>query len=104
MVVSSCYHGYRSTPAPQVWDSDTDSRIDFLPNPDHTHSDVIAYMVENDVILKALREGLAACENVSVQENVSLKTVLRNSTFDRDGWMKIELDTGETISTRLLVS
>lgn len=71
----------------------------------------LAYIVENDVILEALRQRLSALsDRVEVQYQTAAKSyVIPGSTPGHDGvdqntWVTIETDKGQSIQTKLMVS
>lgn len=92
----------------QVWESCSDSVITF--NDEELMND-LAYIVENDVILEAIRRQLSSLsDRVEVRYQTSAKSyIIPGSTpghdnVDQNTWVTIETDKGQKIQTKLLVS
>lgn len=91
----------------QVWESCSDSVITF--NDEELMND-LAYIVENDVILEAIRRQLSSLsDRVEVRYQTSAKSyIIPGSTpghdnVDQNTWVTIETDKGQKIQTKLLI-
>lgn len=91
-----------------MWESCSDSVITF--NDEELMND-LAYIVENDVILEAIRRQLSSLsDRVEVRYQTSAKSyIIPGSTpghdnVDQNTWVTIETDKGQKIQTKLLVS
>lgn len=90
-----------------MWESCSDSVITF--NDEELMND-LAYIVENDVILEAIRRQLSSLsDRVEVRYQTSAKSyIIPGSTpghdnVDQNTWVTIETDKGQKIQTKLLV-
>ncbi|XP_033105378.1 ubiquinone biosynthesis monooxygenase COQ6, mitochondrial-like [Anneissia japonica] len=84
----------------QVWDACSDALITFDQG-DLTIS--VAHIVENDVTLRALSKQLEKTK-VEVQYNTKAKKIEFPSKVDPSAWVKIQLENGKFIETRLLIA
>lgn len=80
----------------QVWDSDGTGQVDF--SADMAAAPALGWMVENQHLVAALYQRLAACPSVHWHSNSRVASV----TPEEHGW-QVLLASGETLTTRLLV-
>ena len=94
----------------QVWDSDTESRIAFSPAMDSADEEssppTIAHIVENDLILQALHERLLTLPSVELQRGARVSGVSLPRVWVGQGeeWVKVHLEDGRSLESRLLAS
>lgn len=90
----------------QVWDSCSDSIITF--NNDDLN-DNLAYIVENDVILEAVKRSLPKSHNLNIKYNTSAKSYIipgitpGHDGLDQNSWVTVQLNDGSEIKTKLLI-
>ncbi|XP_063429191.1 ubiquinone biosynthesis monooxygenase COQ6, mitochondrial-like isoform X2 [Mytilus trossulus] len=90
----------------QVWDSCSDSMITF--NNDDLN-DNLAYIVENDVILEAVKRSLPNSQNLNIKYNTSAKSYIipgitpGHDSLDQNSWVTVQLNDGSEIKTKLLI-
>lgn len=91
----------------QVWDSCSDSMITF--NNDDLN-DNLAYIVENDVILEAVKRSFPKSHNLNIKYNTSAKSYIipgitpGHDGLDQNSWVTVQLNDGSEMKTKLLVS
>ncbi len=88
----------------QVWDACSDAVIT-MNNEDM--SDALAHIVENNVTIMALSKQV---EKLSSNVQVNYKTLVTDvhvpeqHVFEEASWVRIELQNGESVNTRLLIA
>merc|ERR1719369_590458 len=91
----------------KVWDSCSTAAIQFGDKELNIKQNLLNYIVENDLTVKALTEVLNVCDNVEVKYNAKVKHYHLPSKDEKESRPKeevlIELEGGEMISTQLLV-
>ncbi|XP_064602568.1 ubiquinone biosynthesis monooxygenase COQ6, mitochondrial-like [Liolophura sinensis] len=101
-----CNMRYQPVKRMQVWDSCSDSLITFS-QADMTED--LAYIVENDVILASITARLNALgDRVDVRyrtqaKAVSLPTPVEDVASTESPFVRVHLENGETLQTRLLI-
>lgn len=65
-------------------------------------SKVVAYIVENDLLISAVNEQLNNLDNVTVINEAKVKSY--NLPLERNGLVKVNLEDGTTFQCKLLVS
>lgn len=63
---------------------------------------VVAYIVENDLLIAAVSKQLSAVDNVTVINEAKVKSY--NLPLEKNGIVKVNLEDGSTFQCKLLVS
>ena len=74
-----------------------------------TDDEMMGYIVENNVIIKALDDQLKNYENVDIKRGVALSNMSSWQPDEQGGrvpnpWLQLKLTNGQSVTTRLLVS
>ncbi|XP_074663028.1 ubiquinone biosynthesis monooxygenase COQ6, mitochondrial-like isoform X2 [Tubulanus polymorphus] len=84
----------------QVWDACSDAMINFdLGSGDEN----LAYIVENDVIIEGIKRSFPKSDNIKIQYSSQVKEYSFPESDANDRWVKIQLDNGDILQTRLLI-
>uniref|UniRef100_A0A336KKH4 Ubiquinone biosynthesis monooxygenase COQ6, mitochondrial n=1 Tax=Culicoides sonorensis TaxID=179676 RepID=A0A336KKH4_CULSO len=82
----------------QIWDALSDAQISFRS--DNSLSS-LAYIVENDLILRAVYQELTQCSNVIIRNESKVEKIILN--FEKTNKQKIKLVSGEEFLCDLIV-
>jgi 2-octaprenylphenol hydroxylase len=82
----------------EVWDADGTGRIDF--DAAEVDAPVLGHIIENGLIAASLLAGLGRCANLSLLDRVKLADL----DLTHQDAVKVQLDDGSELSTRLLVA
>lgn len=85
-----------------VWDGEGNASIHFSSA--EVRQDHLGHIVENSIIVTALRKKLATHKNITLVQPAKISAFTQVDSVDSPTFINIELDSGEIITTQLLVA